>query len=200
MADTECQRITTDQGRQFESDLFRRLMQITGTKYWRTTAYHLQSNGMVKRMHRQLKAAIRCHETEDWTDVLLVVLMGIRIAWKEDIATAEKMVYGETVKLPGEFLYATSKGGSSEIDYVEQLRKKMSKLMPKLKRHGQNTVFIHRGMGEATHVFIRHDAPTNALHPRYDEPFKILHRQERFYTIKVDDRNINYSIEILLKS
>jgi hypothetical protein len=43
------QTITTDQGRQFESQLSR------------TTAYHPAANGLVERFHRTLKAAIMCH-------------------------------------------------------------------------------------------------------------------------------------------
>ncbi|XP_029162232.1 uncharacterized protein K02A2.6-like [Nylanderia fulva] len=73
-------RITTDQGRQFESHLFRRLSELTGVQQLRTTAYHPQANGMVERFHRQLKAAIKCHQEDRWTEVLPTVLLGIRAA------------------------------------------------------------------------------------------------------------------------
>ena len=49
---------------------------------------------MVERLHRQLKAAIRCHQRR-CTEALPLVLMGIRSSWKEDLgATAAEMVYG----------------------------------------------------------------------------------------------------------
>lgn len=51
--------ITTDRGTQFESQF---LLYLIGTKRIRTTAYHLQSNGLVERSHRDVKASIMCHD------------------------------------------------------------------------------------------------------------------------------------------
>lgn len=48
-------RITSDQGRQFTSDLFQSLAKFFGIIHLRTTSYHLQANGIVERLHRQLK-------------------------------------------------------------------------------------------------------------------------------------------------
>ena len=78
-------RVTTDQGRQFESHLFKQLAVLTGTTQLRTTAYHPAVNGMVERLHRQLKAAIKCHQNNRWTEALPTVLLGIRAAWREDL-------------------------------------------------------------------------------------------------------------------
>lgn len=92
-------RVTSDQGRQFESRLFKQLEEITGFTRIRTTAYHHQANGLVERFHRHLKAAIMCHHDEPWTDALPIILLGIRTAWKEDIkATAAEIMYGETIR------------------------------------------------------------------------------------------------------
>ena len=84
-------RIMTDQGRQFESHLFKHLNHLFGSTHLHTTAYHSQANGLVERLHRQLKAAIKCHQTDRWTKVLSTSMLGNRSAWKTDLqSTAAK--------------------------------------------------------------------------------------------------------------
>ncbi|GFV21114.1 integrase catalytic domain-containing protein [Trichonephila clavipes] len=57
-------RITTDQGRQFESLLFRALAHLLGIKRIRFSPYHPQSNGMIEEWPRPLKAALKAYNTE----------------------------------------------------------------------------------------------------------------------------------------
>ena len=47
--------ITTDQGAQFESRLFTELLTVLGICRKRTASYHPVSNGMVERLHRDMK-------------------------------------------------------------------------------------------------------------------------------------------------
>ncbi|XP_019740443.1 LOW QUALITY PROTEIN: uncharacterized protein LOC109524784 [Hippocampus comes] len=100
-------RITTDRGAQFESSLFRQLCTFLGCKRRRTTAYHPAINGMVERLHRQLKASLMSSDNaEHWVDNLPLVLLGIRST--PDIASCPaELVYGATLRLPGEFFNAT---------------------------------------------------------------------------------------------
>lgn len=51
-------KITSDQGRQFESTLFNQLANTIGCTHLRTTSYHPQSNGIIERWHRTVNAAI----------------------------------------------------------------------------------------------------------------------------------------------
>jgi transposase InsO family protein len=83
--------ITTDQGRQFESQLFRSLAKPCGIHLSRTTAHHPAANGLVERFHR--KAAIMCHADQQWTEELPLVLLGIRSAFKEHLqaSVAERL-------------------------------------------------------------------------------------------------------------
>ena len=97
--------VTTDRGRQFESDLFKQLLQTLGSTRIRTTSYHPMANGMVERFHRQLKAALKSHPNPTrWTNSLPLVLLGIRSSLKADIGcTAAELVYGTTLRLPGSY-------------------------------------------------------------------------------------------------
>jgi hypothetical protein len=65
--------ITTDQGRQFESQLFQSLAKPCGIQLSRTTAHHPVANGLVERFHLTLKAAIVCHADQNWIEALPLV-------------------------------------------------------------------------------------------------------------------------------
>ena len=62
-------------------------------------AYHSQRNGMVEIFQHQLKAARRFQPNPySWMDALPLVLLGIRVSFKEDVsATVAEMVYGTTL-------------------------------------------------------------------------------------------------------
>jgi cleavage and polyadenylation specificity factor subunit 1 len=55
------QTINTDQGRQFESQLFESLPKMYGIQLSWMTVHHHAANELVERFHRTLKAAIMCH-------------------------------------------------------------------------------------------------------------------------------------------
>ena len=98
-------RITTDRGSQFESHLSQKLSAVLECTRHQTTSHHPQANGLVERVHRQLKAALRAHEHRRWTRSLPLVLLGVRSAVKTDLdCTAAELVYGQPLRLPAEFL------------------------------------------------------------------------------------------------
>lgn len=189
-------RITTDQGRQFESELFKKLAELTGSAHLHTTAYHPAANGMIERFHRQLKAAIKSHQTERWTEVLPVILMGIRAAWREDLqATSAEMVFGEPIRLPGQFLGEGDNTKNNADDVVTRLRRTLSELQPRIRRHGQKNTFVYKDLATTQQVFLRHDTQTGALQPPYDGPYKVLNRDRKTMKIWINGRAVKVSLD-----
>lgn len=183
-------RVTTDQGRQFESTFFQHLNRITGTKHTRTTAYHPAANGMVERLHRQLKSAIMCHADSSWTESLPIVLLGLRSAWKEDLkCTVAELLYGETLRLPGEFLQNSRTNISEPQELVAQLRSTMQKLQPaSATHHSPRTPFVFKDLATCSHVFLRRDAVKTPLQPPYDGPFEVINRSEKTFTLRISNK------------
>ena len=123
--------ITTDRGAQFESKLWDSLCNQFGIIRNRTTSYHPQSNGMVKRFHRQLKATIMAHESPNpWTITLPAVLFGVRSTVKERLGrSAAEMICGTTLRLPGEFTKQYTVDANTDLEnYSDKLRVAMSRL------------------------------------------------------------------------
>ena len=87
-----------DHGWQFESNLWRPLTAILGSKKAPTTSYHPQASGIVEQLHCQLKAFLMAHcDPTSWLDSLPLVLLGISTALKEDThSKAAEMVYSTT--------------------------------------------------------------------------------------------------------
>lgn len=191
--------ITTDQGKQFISSLFRSLRQLTGSDTVKTTAYHPQANGMVERFHRQLKAAIRCHQSSTWTEILPTVLMGIRASWKEDLqTTSAELVYGENIRLPGEFLGLPANEPLSHDSFIRELRQHLQQLRPTpVKRHGEKKTFIFKDLATSEYVFLRHDAIRNSLQMPYDGPFKVISRGQKTYVINCQGKHTTVSVDRL---
>ncbi|GFW51081.1 armadillo segment polarity protein [Trichonephila clavipes] len=183
-------------GRQFESSLFKALSKLLGVQKCRTTGYHPQANGMIEELHRPLKSAIKCHATERWTEVLPIILLGLRASLKEDIlCTPAELVFGTTIRLPGE-MFDSSKPDDDVVNFVSKLKSHMQSLHPKPpKHHGKRPVFIHPGLLEATHVFLRRDMLRRPLQQPYDGPFKVLQRKDKVFFLDINGKRVSVSID-----
>lgn len=192
--------VTTDRGRQFESRLFKAIANIMGTKHHSTTSYHPAANGMIERLHRQLKAAIMCHDNSSWSEALPLVLLGIRTAWKEDIqATAAELVYGESPRLPGEFLSPRDGSTPADVtDFASRLRAQITKLSPRpAKWHITQTFYVPRKLSTASHVFLRKGQACRSLEPPYSGPYKVITRADKTFDIEVQGKVVTVSIDRL---
>lgn len=191
--------IVTDRGRQFESSLFQYLGKMIGFKHRRTTAYHPACNGLVERFHRQLKAAIMCHADCNWVDMLPLVLLGIRSSFKDDLqSSSAELVYGEPLRLPGDFFQASAPEYTDISDFTSRLHRFAAKLQPTpAARHNKDKIFVYKDLASSSHVFLRDDALRGALQPPYTGPYKVLDRRDKTFKIQVKGKSVTVSIDRL---
>ncbi|KFM61258.1 hypothetical protein X975_11147, partial [Stegodyphus mimosarum] len=124
--------------------------------------------------------------------------MGFRSAHKEDIgATTSELVYGKTIRLPGEFFNPTPMDASPK-QFVEDLKSHFASVRPTTtSSQGQRTCFIHPRLHESTHVFVRHDGVRKPLQDPYDGPFKVLERRDKTFDVEIKGNKQTISIDRL---
>ncbi|XP_037931442.1 uncharacterized protein LOC119666234 [Teleopsis dalmanni] len=191
--------VATNQGTQFESALFKGLANRLGTQRIRTSSYHPEPNGLIERFHRTLKTALMARAQHTWIQLLPSVLLGLRSSVKEDINTsAAEMVYGTTLHLPGEFFVETQRP-PDEQKFLKTLCEHIRQFKPTpTSNHSNRSVFVHKTLDSASHIFIKTDHLRKPLEPPYTAPYKIIKRiNHRLFTVDVRGNPVNLAIDRL---
>ena len=196
--------ITTDQGRQFESRLFKKLNELLGCKRIWTCAYNPRANGAVERFHRQLKDSLRCHLVEttrihslQWCEYIPLVLLWFRATVKEDIqASPAELVFGQNITLPPDLRSEPSGIQVDPTDYVSVLKDMMEKVRGQTSRPVRNAQhFVPKSLSSCEYVFLRTDASRSPLQRPYTGPYRVLDRNSCTVKIDTHDGPIRVSIQ-----
>lgn len=125
--------VFTDQGWNFESELFRKKCEILWIHKTRTTPYRPSGNGQVERYNRTLMDAVRCYidgRPKSWDQYLAPLAGALRSAINRRTGyTANKLMLGREVNVPATILYRPpdsndfQNGEEGEVDkYVRDLQ------------------------------------------------------------------------------
>ncbi|GFT12176.1 retrovirus-related Pol polyprotein from transposon opus [Trichonephila clavipes] len=100
------------------------------------------------------------------------------------------VVYGTSIKLPGEFFDPPT----INMNFVAKLQQHMTELKPlKSPSNRKQNIFVHKDLKSCSHVFIRTDRVKKALEPPYEGPYAVQKKNDKYFTIFVKN-NFNYKI------
>ena len=128
--------IHSDQGAQFESNLFQALCRILGIEKTRTTPYHPQSDGLVERFNRTLEDMLsKVVETnhKNWDDCLPLAMMAYRSSIHETTGESPvRMMLGRDIQLPVDLMLGKgipeTQSVVSGVAYVKELRENLHRI------------------------------------------------------------------------
>ncbi|XDV20721.1 hypothetical protein PO909_025992 [Leuciscus waleckii] len=128
--------ILTDQGTVFMSRTLRELYELLGIKSIRTSVYHPQTDGLVKRLNRTLKTMIRKfvhYDAKNWDKWLEPLLFAVREVLQASTGFSPfELLYGRQPRGVLDVLKEIWEEGPSEsrneIQYVLDLRTKLHTL------------------------------------------------------------------------
>ena len=120
----------SDQGRNFESTLFKEMCTMLDIRKTRTTAYHPESDSMVERFNRTLAAMLSKYvakHQKDWDMYLPQVMMAYRSSEHESTKyTPHRLMIGREIHLPVDVMFGRVPDHQPELSqYVRELRESL---------------------------------------------------------------------------
>lgn len=128
--------IQSDQGSNFMSRVFRKVMKELNIKHCISRAYHPQSQGVLERFHQTLKTMIRTYclqHQKDWDEEIPLLLFAVRNTMQESLGfSPAELVFGHSLRGPlkvlQEQLLSVSQTDASQknvLDHVSSFRESL---------------------------------------------------------------------------
>jgi len=213
-------RMPSDQGPQFMSNFFIAVMKMLGIETVRTTAYHPQTNGQVKRYNRTMDTQLRHCVADDptrWDELLPVITMAYicQPHRSTGIAPFELVIPRRIPNLtvrnlpPGTPLTSsvTLKDGSplaQKREFMARLRKQIPIVVQALRKTQQryNRKFDHRvetrnaNVEIGDYVYTTNHDRQNKLQSKSIEPFVVIDADADASTFVIDIDGEENHVEI----
>lgn len=137
------QRIHSDQGANFESQLIQELLMITGVKKSRTTPYHPMGNGNTERFNRTLGNMIRSLPPRDkqrWPQMLQTLTFAYNCTVHESTGYAPFfLMYGRIPRMPVDVMFHNVERDNDIADFDSYVRRMVEDLKEALAQAQTNT-------------------------------------------------------------
>jgi len=150
------------------------------------SAYKPITQGLVERVHRQLKDSLRmCEDAHNWYHNLPLTLLTMRNAVKQDLGcSANEMSFGQQLRLPNEFQPVMYTAPNNPLHFVAKLQEHFNSLEPTQTRDQPNRrTYVDQGLKVAERVLVRNDGYKPPLAMRYSGPYKVIEKHNKYFVI-----------------
>ena len=180
----------SDQGRNFESEVFHGVCELMGVEKTRTTPLHPQSDGLVERFNRTLKNMLSLFieaRQRDWDKHLPYLMMAYRSAVHESTGyTPVEMMLGRHINLPIDLEIGGQPEDTDEIPSPVEFLMRLKERMEVIHRFARENMKMaserqkkYYDLKARCHLYQRGDAvwlhnPTRrkGLSPKLQRPWK----------------------------
>jgi len=116
---------------------------------------------------------------------------------KEDIDNySGKFLYGEPLRLPGTFFNkSTDSPFVKPSTFVAALAEDIRKLRPVLHREADRPAYVPKDQQSCIRLFVGRDGIRRPLQPPYDGSYDVLHRDSKFFTVRINGSPNTVSID-----
>ena len=127
--------VQSEQGSNYVSGIFQQVMHELGITQYKSSPYHPESQGALKRFHQTLKNMIRsyCFDTEkDWDEGIHLLLFAVRESVQESLGFSPfELVFGHTVRGPLKLLkekfLSNDDSSLNLLQYVSDFKDRLSR-------------------------------------------------------------------------
>ena len=198
----------SDQGRNFEANIFTEMCKVLGINKTRTVAYNPKSDGMVERFNRTLINSVSMmidphRHQKDWDDQLAFATFAYRtVPHASTGETPNMLMLGREVLLPVDLTTASpaAEGTEPQTDFAMDLRNRMQDAHDRARLHLKGSARHQKktydrgtndaGLKEGQFVWLYNHAKKKGLSP------KLVSRWQGPYLILDKLSNVTYRIQL----
>lgn len=174
--------LISDRGANFESELFKRLQEVTSFHRLRSSSYHPQTNGKIERVHSTLKNMLKC-AGKDWYKALPHALLALRIYPRKDDISPFTSVTGAMFAVPS-LLTNTE---LSPLKLFKSMRSLEAYVINKEKNVHEPTTINPKlnSFDKCAEAWLRIDRIRKPLEAPYSGPYKIVNIDKKNNIIRL---------------
>ena len=192
--------LISDNGGEFVGALFQDFCNDFGIQHRLTTAYHPQSNGLVERLHRTLKQALRSlSDTDTWATHLPLIMLSINNTLSGTSSfTPHQQVFGKAGNIVGSCIMDQGSLVSNQgVEHFYSFFHNMLLHKRTARPLNDNKPYVDQNLFTCDKVWVRVDKPSPSLSPRYHGPHRVLDRHHKYFVLLIDTRLSKVSVDRL---